>query len=226
MLNEIEALQQYWSGPQSLTQFGLNLSIGVIIALVIQLHFNRYASTLSNRSDFSKIFVPLVLTTILIISVVKSSLALSLGLVGALSIVRFRTPIKEPEELIYLFLSIAVGLGLGANQPVITVFSSTVILLVTILLARFRSKQENQNIFLSIAIDSSNFQIDEVHTIVNKYIKDGNLRRFSVDPNETQISYQISLRSFHDADQLTKELKEKFSNVQLSFIDQNNIPHV
>tara|TARA_B100000953_G_scaffold243772_1_gene205581 strand:- start:138 stop:665 length:528 start_codon:yes stop_codon:yes gene_type:complete len=56
----------------------------------------------------------------LVILVVKSSLALSLGLVGALSIVRFRTPIKEPEELVYLFLAIAIGLGYAAGQILIT----------------------------------------------------------------------------------------------------------
>jgi len=56
----------------------------------------------------------------LVIIVVKSSLALSLGLVGALSIVRFRTPIKEPEELVYLFLAIAIGLGYAAGQILIT----------------------------------------------------------------------------------------------------------
>ena len=51
----------------------------------------------------------LSITTFLVISVVKSSLALSLGLVGALSVIRFRTPIKEPEELSYLFLAIGIG---------------------------------------------------------------------------------------------------------------------
>ncbi len=57
----------------------------------------------------------------MLILVVKTSLALSLGFVGALSIIRFRTPIKEPEELIYLFLSIGLGLGYGANQTLITI---------------------------------------------------------------------------------------------------------
>ena len=52
--------------------------------------------------------------------IVKSSLALSLGLVGALSIVRFRTPIKEPEELVYLFLAIAIGIGYAAGQTLLT----------------------------------------------------------------------------------------------------------
>ena len=62
----------------------------------------------------------LAVTTMFIITVVKSSLALSLGLVGALSIVRFRAAIKEPEELTYLFFAISIGLGLGADQRVVT----------------------------------------------------------------------------------------------------------
>ena len=59
------------------------------------------------------------MTTMLIITVVKSSLALSLGLVGALSIVRFRAAIKEPEELAYLFLTIAIGLALGREPATV-----------------------------------------------------------------------------------------------------------
>ena len=67
------------------------------------------------------------MTTMLIITIVKSSLALSLGLVGALSVVRFRTAIKEPEELSYLFFTIAIGLGFGANQTLITVIGFVLI---------------------------------------------------------------------------------------------------
>ena len=69
----------------------------------------------------------MLLITFLVILIVKSSLALSLGLVGALSIVRFRTPIKEPEELIYLFLAIALGLGYGAS-PIIPTTSIAIII--------------------------------------------------------------------------------------------------
>ena len=116
--------------PLSVALLLLNLGIGVLLSLVIKWHFSRFGSTLSNREEFSQVFPFVLLTTILIITVVKSSLALSLGLVGALSIVRFRTPIKEPEELAYLFISIAVGLGLGANQTIPTVIASIFILAV------------------------------------------------------------------------------------------------
>ena len=63
------------------------------------------ARSLTGRQHVAPIIPIMSLITFLIIMVVKSSLALSLGLVGALSIVRFRTPIKEPEELVYLFVN-------------------------------------------------------------------------------------------------------------------------
>ena len=106
--------------PLSIPNLILNLSIGIVLSLILRWHFQRFGSTLSNRSEFNLVFPFVLLTTVLIITVVKSSLALSLGLVGALSIVRFRTPIKEPEELAYLFIAIAMGLGLGANQTLPT----------------------------------------------------------------------------------------------------------
>ena len=87
--------------PLSLINLLINLGIGVPLALLVRWHFERFGSTLSNRDEFAQVFPFILLTTTLIITVVKSSLALSLGLVGALSIVRFRTPIKEPEELAY-----------------------------------------------------------------------------------------------------------------------------
>ena len=104
------------NSPLSITSLLLNLVVGAGLALVLRWHFRRFGSTLSNREEFDQVIPFVLLTTVLIISIVKSSLALSLGLVGALSIVRFRTPIKEPEELAYLFVAIAMGLGLGAAQ--------------------------------------------------------------------------------------------------------------
>src|SRR5689334_19800722 len=68
-----------------------NVGIGLLLAIVLRWHFRRYSSTLANRDQFSNVFPFILLTTLLIITIVKSSLALSLGLVGALSIVRFRT---------------------------------------------------------------------------------------------------------------------------------------
>ena len=75
------------------------------------------------------ILLPLAIITTLVITVIKFSLALSLGLVGALSIVRFRAAIKEPEELVYLFFIISIGLANGANQFLLSIIATLIILL-------------------------------------------------------------------------------------------------
>ena len=104
----------------------VNLGLVLILGQVLAWHYLRFSPVLSNKRKFARVFVFIAATTMLVIAVVQTSLALSLGLVGALSIIRFRTPIKEPEELAYLFLSI--GLGLGANQRLVTVLVFAVIL--------------------------------------------------------------------------------------------------
>ena len=110
--------------PLNSTIFAIIVSaiLGEWIAII----YRKYGISLSNRKVFSDIFWLLCVTTTIVIMVVKFSIALSLGLVGALSIVRFRAAIKEPEELVYLFLVIAIGLGNGAGQIKITVIGSII----------------------------------------------------------------------------------------------------
>ena len=91
----------------------MNMAVAMLISLAISFHFLKLGSVFSNKTQLARLFPFITLTTVLVISVVKSSLALSLGLVGALSIVRFRTPIKEPEELVYLFLRNTQGMPFG-----------------------------------------------------------------------------------------------------------------
>ena len=88
--------------------------------------------------------------------IVKNSLALSLGLVGALSIVRFRAAIKEPEELVYLFLVIAAGLGCGALQLKITVLGiilSLAIIFIYNLVTKKQKAYYDENLNVAIVLD-------------------------------------------------------------------------
>ena len=130
-MNKLQATFQNFLTTQSVQipifTFLFNLLLAAALGYVLSLVYRKYGRALSNRKSFSANFILLIMTTMLIISVVKSSLALSLGLVGALSIIRFRAAIKEPEELTYVFLAIAVGLGLGADQTLITVIAFALI---------------------------------------------------------------------------------------------------
>ena len=124
-----------------LDSFILSLLLATLLSLLIQYCYLKYSNSLSNKLDFSKNFVMLGIMTTIVITIVKSSLALSLGLVGALSIVRFRAAIKEPEELVYLFLIIATGLGCGAGQIKLTAVGIIFALIVTVVYYKFSNKK-------------------------------------------------------------------------------------
>ena len=110
------------------TLFGFSMC--VIMSFIVRDFYIKRSFSLTGKMHIGSIIPVLSAVVFLVIVVVKSSLALSLGLVGALSIVRFRTPIKEPEELVYLFLSIGIGLGYAAGQILITTILSLSILFV------------------------------------------------------------------------------------------------
>ena len=117
----------------------LDTLIGLAVALVIGLFiFIIYKKTLTGvlySSGFALTLVGLSLVTTLVIMAVTSNVILSLGMVGALSIVRFRTAIKEPVEIVFLFWSLAVGIVIGAGMIPLAVIGSAIIGVILLLFA-------------------------------------------------------------------------------------------
>lgn len=206
------------------------MGVGILLAFLLQWHFRRFGSTLSNRHEFANVFPFILLTTLLIITVVKSSLALSLGLVGALSIVRFRTPIKEPEELAYLFIAIAIGLGLGANQTVPTILASAIILTCIAGMKALKKTHQPRNLYLSIDLSNptpeSSPRLDLLNQVVSDYSVNSDLRRFDMRNGSIETNYFIEIQDPAQLTQLADELKQRFPNAGITFIDQNRLPTV
>ncbi|MFC1453428.1 DUF4956 domain-containing protein [Verrucomicrobiota bacterium] len=217
--------------PLSLVSLLMNMGVGILLALVLRWHFRRFGSTLSNREEFAHVFPFILLTTVLIIFVVKSSLALSLGLVGALSIVRFRTPIKEPEELAYLFIAIGMGLGLGADQTVPTVVAGLVILGVMALLKWSRSESGTGNLYLSVDwkggeegdLDSHLAGLNEV---IARHVSGFDLRRFDVREKSLEATYLLDVADSVVLSSLADELRRTFPGAGITFLDQSGLMRV
>ena len=222
------------TGNQDLSILTLivNMGIGVILSLMLMFHYRHFGSILNNRESLAQVFPFVLLTTTLIITVVKSSLALSLGLVGALSIVRFRTPIKEPEELAYLFLSIAIGLGLGANQVVATVIASPLILTVMSVFKRSRSKKESKHLYLTIdwrvegAATMEPEDIDRLNQLLAKNSLVSDLRRLDVRVGSFEVTYLLDVASPEMLSELIKVAKSEYPQLGFTFLDQNGLPPV
>ena len=203
--------------------FGLILSI--FLAILVQYTYMKLSTTLSNKKEFSKNFLILAATTTIIITIVKSSLALSLGLVGALSIVRFRAAIKEPEELLYLFILIAIGLGCGAGQYVIITSGVMIILLTIYISSKLKLKKDIKNLDklnLSVLYDfkTSEKDIDKLKNLIVENTKYAKLISLSKTENETTINFEIQIDEFKEFNKVINLIQNKKTKV---FISDNNI---
>ena len=227
----MQGLELISDSPLSLVALLMSLGVGTALSLLVTWHFKKFGSTLSNREEFAQVFPFVLLTTVLIISVVKSSLALSLGLVGALSIVRFRTPIKEPEELAYLFISIALGLGLGANQILATVVAGPLILLVMACIKGMGKVSENKNLYLSIDWQSDGEKhperyLERLNDMISKHVHTSDLRRFDVREESVEVTYFLDIIGTENLNALVDELRGSFPRIGVTFLDQNRLPNV
>ena len=129
--------------------FFIAILLSLILAYLVKLTYIKVGRALNDKDYFSDTFIPLAIITTLVITVIKFSLALSLGLVGALSIVRFRAAIKEPEELVYLFFIISIGLANGANQFLLSIIATIIILIFLFIRNIYKNKNSNSGNFIS-----------------------------------------------------------------------------
>ncbi len=219
-------LQLTEPSPLSPLTLAANLLIGAVVSFVLGWHFVRFGRTMSNRAAFAHMLPFIALTTILVISVVKSSLALSLGLVGALSIVRFRTPIKEPEELAYIFMAIAIGLGLGADQRVPVVTASVLILAVMAIRSAMSSRKRKPNLYLSVeccANGDGGERFRRLTSLVASKVDTTDVRRVDLRDGLMQATYYVDCADEGQLMELIQGLKQDMPDAAISFVDQNNL---
>ena len=198
----------------SLNTYVISIFLSIFLSFLVQQFYIKFSTTLSNKIEFSKNFLILGATTTIIITIVKSSLALSLGLVGALSIVRFRAAIKEPEELVYLFLIISIGLGCGAGQLFIVTLGIVIILSLIFLVSKIKSKNNIKNLDkLSLSI-IYNFSTNEkmIENLKKMLLQKSNFVKLislvKTDANTT-VNFQIQLKNFHTLNNLINSIQKK-----------------
>ncbi len=210
--------------PLSIWTVLFNLALGMGLGLLLGWHYVRFGKTLGNRASLARILVVIVLTTVLLISIVKASLALSLGLVGALSIVRFRTPIKEPEELAYLFLAIATGIGLGADQRLVVVVAMPAILGLLTLYNLPGKRKERHNLYLNIEVPSAAAGANPFPQLIRTvadHVSTANLRRMDISGDLVQATFYVDCRGEQQLLEVIDALQTAYPLATVSFIDQN-----
>lgn len=173
--------------------FILKLFLIVLFTTILSYSYRKY--NFSSEFKYSNfITFPLLgLSIVMIITIIKSSIALSLGLVGALSIVRFRTPIKNSEELIYYFLIIGLSIALGADR-VLEAFYFFIFINISIFLLHNFFVEDKKKKYISniVSIECDNRYYSKVQSLMEKNFNNLKFISLSSYDNLSFLKYSVT----------------------------------
>ncbi len=188
------------SGQLDVENIFLRLSVAVIIAFFIYLSYmiSHEGSIYSKKFNVSLVALTVITTTVMI--VIGNNIALSLGMVGALSIVRFRTAIKDSRDTIYIFWTIVTGICCGVGDFYVAGIGGAFTFLVLLVFGRIK----NDNRVLLI-IRTSRVNEERVEAVVFQYFsRKADLRVKNTTDSSTEFIYEISKRLLERSKKVAK----------------------
>jgi len=199
----------------------VSLGLCIISSFILKYIYEHKSGSFSSKIHISKIIPLLATITFLVILIVKSSLALSLGLVGALSVIRFRTPIKEPEDLAFLFFAIGLGIGFGALQ----IYSTTLIFLVlSCMIWFFLSKNQEKisndyNLIIEANEKENNLVLENFIDVLKE--KSVEVEFIKMEKNEKSLVYffRVKFDNIEEIKFFTNELKVNFNSLNFTLYE-------
>ena len=175
----------------SILDMVIALALAFCLGLFIFMVYKKTFSGVMYSSNFGVTLIALTMITTLVILAVTSNVVLSLGMVGALSIVRFRTAIKEPLDIAFLFWSIAVGIVLAAGMIPLAVFGSVVI---GIVLLVFVNKKSYSHPYILVLQCENHASEQQAKGFVAQYVNRMVVKSKSVQRNMVELNLEVRLK--------------------------------
>lgn len=169
----------------------LAMVLAFAVGLFIFFIYKKCCAGVMYSASFGVTLIGLTMVTALVILAVTSNIVLSLGMVGALSIVRFRTAVKEPSDIVFLFWAIASGIVLAAGLIPLAVFGSLLIGLILLIFSRHKSF-DKPYILVVHCMDSSAEKASR--EMVEQHVKKLSLKSKSVAPGCIELNYEVRLK--------------------------------
>lgn len=177
-------------GALSIPQMLLNFSAACVLCLVLFISYGLSHSTVVYSRRFAVSLVQMTLVTTMVMCVIGNNIALSLGMVGALSIIRFRTAIKDSRDATYIFWAIGIGICCGVSDYITATIGSAFIFVVLVL---FGSVRDNERILLILHTDGKNQeQLNNLIRLI--FAGKAKLRVYQSADGSAEVIYEISDR--------------------------------
>jgi hypothetical protein len=206
----------------NITGLLIALSISAVLGVLTSWHYKRFSRNAQYQVSLASLLPFIGLTVCFIIWIIQGSIALSLGLVGALSIVRFRTAIKEPEDLGYIFSVIAIGIGAGSGNTTITIVGSIFILLMATLFRLRGNKSLEASYTIFLACDKKSYPT--IKKILNTKIH-CNITSVTHTQGKTQCTAS-TIGSSEMLDELTVYFDDAEISVDWNYVATSQFPIV
>ena len=175
----------------SLTDVVIGLLFAVVIGLFIFFVYKKTFSGVMYSTGFAMTLPGLTMVTTLVIMAVTSNVVLSLGMVGALSIVRFRTAIKEPMEIVFLFWSLATGIVIGAGLIPMAVFGSVII---GVMLLLFANRKIHLNPYILVLKCDGKDAEAKAAELLSRSVERFVVKTKTVSDDGTEITAELRLK--------------------------------
>ena len=170
----------------------LCMALAFALGLFIYLIYKKTYAGVMYSASFGVTLVDMTMITAFVILAVTSNVVLSLGMVGALSIVRFRTAIKEPLDIAFLFWAIAAGIVLAAGMIPLAVFGSV---LIGIIILIFANRKESTNPYIVVLRCEDHQSEAEAESFLRDYTKKLSVKSKTVRRGEVEVNYEVRLAS-------------------------------
>lgn len=193
-----------------------NMAVALILSIVVYITYKFTFSGVVYSKKFNISLIMLALITTMIMNIIGSSIALSLGMVGALSIVRFRTAIKDPRDTAYIFWIIAIGLGAGSSNYFIISIGSAFIAVASFLLSFGLGNDEKYLLIIRCHIKS----VDSVRAQIFDIYRACKLRSETIVEESAEIVYQVKFKNKTDISKY-EQLKELNNVTMVNLVAQN-----
>lgn len=195
-------LQGFQNTQMSMRMLALTLLVAGLLGIYIFVVYRLVTTYVFYSKSFSVSLILMCVITAAIIITIQSSVVVSLGMVGALSIVRFRTAVKDPMDLIFMFWSISVGIICGAGMPGL---AAGLCVGVTVLALVFYHLPEVRRSMILVVNASNNDCAEEVYAAVKKYDKHYHVKSRNLMKDQVDFLMEVKVKNGED---LLKELDQ------------------
>jgi uncharacterized membrane protein YhiD involved in acid resistance len=207
-------------------QIAANFTVALLCSLIISFLYRMIYRGTGYSASFVHSIVTLSLITALVIMVIGNNLARAFGLVGSMSIIRFRTAVKDTQDIVFLFLSLGIGMAAGAGYYLIAFTGTLFIGLTLLVLSRVRYGDPNRNEFLvQFSYTASNGDGNSYLPVMAEFAGKYRLvHAKSVGKGETlDLSFLVRLKKTHSAEAFIRQLEtsEGVQGVSLFFDEEH-----